>query len=235
MAFLRTTIISAVLCLVCILSIQARVIANSPKQCCPEDEVFKSCGTACPLTCEDIRNSTSDDKCTKQCVKGCFCQEGYVRETDKNSACIKSELCSSTTLSPDECSNENEIHQDCGSACPETCNDVLQPDSTKACTLQCVEGCFCKKGYVRDTNNNGTCIERERCKLTTLSSDECSNENEIHQECGTACPETCEDVLKPNPEKMCTLQCVKGCFCQEGYVRASAQDSTCIKRDQCSP
>ena len=34
---------------------------------CPEGKIYKECGTACPLTCE---NKDDDIICTKQCVPG---------------------------------------------------------------------------------------------------------------------------------------------------------------------
>ena len=43
----------------------------------------------------------------------------------------------------------------------------------------------------------------------------CPHRKEYDQ-CGTACPLTCENYL--NPPQFCTLQCVAGCFCPKGTV-----------------
>ncbi|XP_073968282.1 chymotrypsin inhibitor-like [Bombus fervidus] len=51
--------------------------------------------------------------------------------------------------------------------------------------------------------------------------------NEVWNDCGTACPLTCED---PNPG-ICTVQCVPGCECIDGYVRNEYQK--CVELDDC--
>lgn len=58
-----------------------------------------------------------------------------------------------------ECSQEGEEYKRCGSACPLTC-DNPEP---QACTLQCVEGCFCKKGLFRDTVSQ-RCVSESECE-----------------------------------------------------------------------
>jgi hypothetical protein len=53
-------------------------------------------------------------------------------------------------------------------------------------------------------------------------------ENEVWNECATACPRTC----RTSPQ-LCTKQCVAGCQCQPEYVR---HDDTkmCVRNDQCN-
>ena len=41
---------------------------------CPKNEHFDTCGTSCEDTCEAV-----DKPCTKECVEGCFCDDGLVR------------------------------------------------------------------------------------------------------------------------------------------------------------
>ncbi|XP_050076006.1 chymotrypsin-elastase inhibitor ixodidin-like [Anopheles maculipalpis] len=55
---------------------------------CGENEVYKQCGTACPATCD---NMDTVQACTKQCVAGCFCVDGYVLN-DKGQ-CVPKCLC----------------------------------------------------------------------------------------------------------------------------------------------
>ncbi|KHJ43086.1 trypsin Inhibitor like cysteine rich domain protein [Trichuris suis] len=49
--------------------------------------------------------------------------------------------------------------------------------------------------------------------------------------CGTACPRTCDDVRHPDPYKACTMQCMVGCECEQGYVLSGEQ---CVPESQCS-
>ena len=53
----------------------------------------------------------------------------------------------------------HEIFTECGSACPDTCDNY--EDQHRICTLQCVKGCFCEKGYVR--NKEGACVLLSNC------------------------------------------------------------------------
>lgn len=56
---------------------------------CPILEEFNECGTACEETCGNFGQPVI---CTQECVPGCFCKKGYVRE-NKAGCCIPSELC----------------------------------------------------------------------------------------------------------------------------------------------
>ncbi|XP_004535867.1 chymotrypsin inhibitor-like [Ceratitis capitata] len=52
---------------------------------------------------------------------------------------------------------ENEEFTSCGSACPPPCHD----DGKTFCTLQCIVGCQCKRGFL--LNQNGKCVLPENC------------------------------------------------------------------------
>lgn len=54
----------------------------------------------------------------------------------------------------------------------------------------------------------------------------CVGKNQEWTSCGTACPLTCG---KPPPEA-CTLQCVIGCQCKEGYWLKNGE---CVSKDEC--
>ncbi|CAF4057663.1 unnamed protein product [Adineta steineri] len=122
------------------------------KKCCKNQE-YLTCGSACPQTCNDFSYPLPKPAkaCIELCMKGCFCKEGYYH-TDRGK-CVEPEKC---------CTNENEHYTTCGTACPETCE--YQP---RACTRQCVEGCFCiSPDYVRkDNSTNSPCIKRELCSV----------------------------------------------------------------------
>ena len=90
--FLRTAAILVVVVLVLTITVQARVDPST--RCIEPNEEYNSCGTACPVTCEDVLNSNTLKPCTLQCVPGCACQKGYVRESEEEkSRCVKEEEC----------------------------------------------------------------------------------------------------------------------------------------------
>ncbi|XP_050075829.1 zonadhesin-like [Anopheles maculipalpis] len=61
-----------------------------PIVCTDPREIYDECGSACgDRTCDNQRRS--DVKCSKQCVEGCYCRNGYVR--DKSRHCIPAYRC----------------------------------------------------------------------------------------------------------------------------------------------
>jgi hypothetical protein len=93
-----------------------------------------------------------------------------------------------------------------------------------ACTEQCVDGCFCKDGLVR--NAAGVCVAVDQCVEINPT---CENELMVHQWCGTACPLTCENYANADT-LFCTEQCVEGCFCQPGFV---LHEGACVRPRDC--
>uniref|UniRef100_A0A5S6QQY0 TIL domain-containing protein n=1 Tax=Trichuris muris TaxID=70415 RepID=A0A5S6QQY0_TRIMR len=77
---------------------------------------------------------------------------------------------------PDDCleiiqekqCGENEEFTRCGSACPDTCDDVLHPEKNRECIYVCVIGCQCKSGFVRGPD--GKCIPESDCRNTETPS-----------------------------------------------------------------
>lgn len=63
--------------------------------CTNFNEEYKSCGTACQLTCANFYNHSLI--CTGNCVEGCFCKAGFVRE-EANGICIRTEECPGSVL-----------------------------------------------------------------------------------------------------------------------------------------
>ncbi|KFB51510.1 AGAP006582-PC-like protein [Anopheles sinensis] len=61
-------------------------------------------------------------------------------------------------LPPPNVCGPNEEYSECGTACEETCSTP----PNQACTLQCVQGCFCKPGFVRE-HEKGACIPKCQC------------------------------------------------------------------------
>jgi hypothetical protein len=67
--------------------------------------------------------------------------------------------------------------------------------------------------------------------VNTLAREDCGP-NEDYNSCGTACPETCESLIKGQPQA-CTLQCVSGCFCKSGLYRDKARNNECVSEQVC--
>ena len=58
----------------------------------------------------------------------------------------------------------NEIYNLCGTSCPLTCGDILNINPPKPCTHECVVDCFCKEGYVRESEEpTSPCIKENEC------------------------------------------------------------------------
>ncbi|UJR28004.1 hypothetical protein I4U23_009262 [Adineta vaga] len=58
---------------------------------CGSNEEFQNCGIECERTCWNFREPQIT--CNHMCAIGCFCINGYVRQNDANSACIKETEC----------------------------------------------------------------------------------------------------------------------------------------------
>ncbi len=63
---------------------------------------------------------------------------------------------------------------------------------------------------------------------------QCYGRFERYNDCVTACPDTCDDILRPNPFKICTLICRSGCECIPPYVRSYGYFmSRCVHPIEC--
>jgi hypothetical protein len=209
------------------------VLPHSEMQC-PNNEEFKACGSACAPTCA---NPHPSPVCTRQCVIGCFCKPGYLR--NKYHVCVEATNCEGPktdmlfayppefvvpTMPPQMC-GENEEFRQC-KGCDGTCDTPNPP-----CPRICVPGCACKLGHVR-TGKSGSCIKLEQCKKVEAASfmmmPPVCGANEVFKTCGTACPATCAN---PHPSAVCTKNCVIGCFCTEGFLKHA--NGQCVPAANC--
>ncbi|GIY83580.1 kunitz-type U19-barytoxin-Tl1a [Caerostris darwini] len=123
------------------------------QESCPENEHFESCGTDCPITCENYSNPP--EICNEMCVAKCFCDDGFVRR-EEDGKCVR----------PLDCPNrdnhqcpENEHYDRCGTDCPVTCENFFE--RPEECNKMCVSKCFCDEDYVR--RRDGKCVRPIDC------------------------------------------------------------------------
>ncbi|XP_062512900.1 SCO-spondin-like [Corticium candelabrum] len=193
----------------------------SPDQCpgaCPDGEVFTECSTSCPLICNELGFGPS--ACTTVCVRGCFCRDGLYRNS--RNECVPLGQCPppppmTPSPLPSVCP-DGEVFTKCGTACPLRCDKI--GSEPYACPAICVVGCFCPDGLYRNARNE--CVPQDQCP----SPPKCPN-GSVYDTCGTACPLTCDS---PHP-RICTRQCVRGCFCPTGMLQ---RNTTCVTPDECN-
>ncbi|KAK8772931.1 hypothetical protein V5799_012533 [Amblyomma americanum] len=101
---------------------------------------YKTCGTACPLVC----NETVARMCARICVQGCFCYDGYIRSSTTNGTCVLIKDC------PPLCPDPSMVFSQTTSCNPPSCDQV--------CPSVCGgPGCQCPPDMFLQ---NGTCVQQ---------------------------------------------------------------------------
>ncbi|XP_003696076.1 chymotrypsin inhibitor [Apis florea] len=70
-----------------ILLVAVAIFSSSFGEECGPNEVFSTCGSACAPTCAEPKARV----CTMQCIIGCKCQEGFLRNGE--GACVLPQNC----------------------------------------------------------------------------------------------------------------------------------------------
>ncbi|GBO42387.1 hypothetical protein AVEN_105667-1, partial [Araneus ventricosus] len=183
---------------------------------CGEDEEYTDCGSSCPPTCPNI---AKDQVCTDQCVPGCFCREGLVRN-DKGE-CVEPEECPRRV--PEKC-GEDEKYYDCAPSCGGTC-DTYNMTAVILC-LPCGPGCWCNEGLVK--NNEGKCVPPEQCDVPKGPNKLCGVNEIYYDECAPSCKGTCDT----HDKNVDCPECTPGCWCKKGYLKN--QYGKCIPKRKCN-
>lgn len=75
-------------------------VISEETKCTRSNEVFLTCGTACPETCPfrdaktGLLNDGKSQICNRMCKIGCACAHGFVRDLKRDGACVERALCS---------------------------------------------------------------------------------------------------------------------------------------------
>ncbi len=106
----------------------------------------------------------------KECLKGCFCDSGFVRDRKQNNRCVKPVKCKGIRVSEKMLARNrsfncgrNQIYKKCGTDCGQRCRDSRRRRNCHK--WKCTSGCFCGKGYFRNKMNN--CVKPDKCRTTT--------------------------------------------------------------------
>ncbi|XP_070383735.1 uncharacterized protein [Dermacentor albipictus] len=121
----------------------------------------------------------------------CLCKPGYIRNAWEQ--CIEERECRNCLK------RENMDFNQCSSACPVVCGKRVPT----ICTDQCVIGCACPPGYVRESLRSETCVPVSGCLPR------CPR-NSRFEICTSPCAPTCLDPRR----SACKIQCHEGeCVC----------------------
>ncbi|XP_077290881.1 serine protease inhibitor swm-1-like isoform X1 [Arctopsyche grandis] len=135
--------------------------------CGGPNELFSRCRGHCDTICNAFSFCNP-----RSCIPGCVCARGFYRHP-KTWKCVTKNEClvdptptptptttPTPTVSPPQECGDNEHYTDCGTACPQTCENYKRPPMP--CISVCVPGCFCNQGFVRNTNT-GQCVPPSSC------------------------------------------------------------------------
>ncbi|CAB3234420.1 unnamed protein product [Arctia plantaginis] len=190
---------------------------------CPENEEYRFC-EPCAKSCEN-----PNPICPAQCMRGCFCVEGMLRN-DKG-LCVKPDKCQNlTTPQPivyQMTCNSLQVYKQC-ETCERTCSDP-----NPKCPSPCKTGCFCEQDYVKGPD--GQCMKLENCPKAEMTFgvpgsptiEDCAPDEEYFS-CGW-CEPSCSHPNPSCPNKVCTT----GCLCRPPLLRHHS--GHCVEEKDCIP
>ncbi|KAJ8732616.1 hypothetical protein PYW07_015215 [Mythimna separata] len=196
-----------------------------PKKDCPscggDPHAVSGCGVNCGRLCSNYNKGPVP--CPKICkFNACDCKKDFVLDQNINK-CVRPKKCTPIC-------GQDEVFSECinGGCQRKNCSQLGQPvPCVKIAAKDCIKGCLCKEGYLR--NSKGVCVPQEKCEL------KCNQPNEVYDSCPSSCPpQTCESIDKIYhcPLKKTDLKdCKPACRCKEGYWRNKI--GQCISKENC--
>uniref|UniRef100_A0A131YZQ9 TIL domain containing protein n=1 Tax=Rhipicephalus appendiculatus TaxID=34631 RepID=A0A131YZQ9_RHIAP len=146
--------------------------------------------------------------------RDCICRQGLVRNSWGD--CITNKECTSCKCHP------NKDFNVCARACPVLCNEPIRT----SCSKECVFGCDCPPGFVRDPKKKrNRCVKAANCALR------CPSHSKF-QFCVSTCAPKCGQRTSGN----CATRCQRGgCVCDPGYAEVEHNGETiCVPQGECS-
>ncbi|KAL1467518.1 hypothetical protein MTO96_042117 [Rhipicephalus appendiculatus] len=146
--------------------------------------------------------------------RDCICRQGLVRNSWGD--CITNKECMSCKCHP------NKDFNLCARACPVLCNEPIRT----SCSKECVLGCDCPPGFVRDPKQKrNRCVKAANCALR------CPSHSKF-QFCVSTCAPKCGQRTSGN----CATRCQRGgCVCDPGYAEVEHNGETiCVPQGECS-
>ena len=175
-----------------------------PNKCDKKTEEF----TLGIKPCQNVCGTGVDPSCaytTYMPMTGCFCKEGYIRESI-DGKCIPVEEC------PITCDEETEQLRSGVKSCENVCKPTGVDSVCPNAHLEPTDVCLCRRGFIRD-EITGQCIPVAQCPFNL-----CSIANEEYK-CGV---QPCESVCGVEVDEICTrarFMCLDNCFCKDGFIR----------------
>ncbi|VDN08453.1 unnamed protein product [Thelazia callipaeda] len=171
-------------------------------QCTDPLKNFQSCGSGCPVGC----NNRIAGFCGTQCVAGCFCRKPYILQDayNMNSRCILPHQCQSFIFQQQVCSDPRKQWTHCFSnKCVRSCSNL-----ETICTPHndCSPGCLCREPYVLSDASD----LNSRCVLPSECGSQCNDSLKEYHACASSCPMglVFEDAVNWRTSKCITLnQC----------------------------
>lgn len=109
----------------------------------------------CASECGDPScNEPNVSYCSDVCQTRCVCKSGFIR--NRMGVCIAKSTC------PTGDCKKNEIFKACVTPCnqEQSCERINHRDTN--CENNCTNGCFCKRGYLRDIDDK--CVRVTKCQ-----------------------------------------------------------------------